>query len=137
MADDWDCMCTQSNNVLTCYNNCPGDPNAFGAQQTKISYCNAANVYGTAAAAVATTTGSPSQSSGVSQSGVSQSGAAESSGASETSAPFVMESGGTSSSSAATPTSSSAKSEKGAATELGVEAGSLFVAMILGIGAAL
>ncbi|OTA29517.1 hypothetical protein BTJ68_09341 [Hortaea werneckii EXF-2000] len=41
-ATDWDCLCTQQTNVLTCYNNCPSDPNAFGAQQTKTSYCNAA-----------------------------------------------------------------------------------------------
>lgn len=40
--NDWDCLCTQSTNVLTCYNNCPSDPNAFGAQQTQTSYCNAA-----------------------------------------------------------------------------------------------
>merc|ERR1711939_1139181 len=40
-ATDWDCLCTQQTNVLTCYNNCPSDPNAFGAQQTKTSYCNA------------------------------------------------------------------------------------------------
>lgn len=41
-ANDWDCLCTQSTNVLICYNNCPNDPNAFGASQTKTSYCNAA-----------------------------------------------------------------------------------------------
>lgn len=41
-STDWDCLCNQINNVLTCYNNCPTDPNAFGVQQTKLSYCNAA-----------------------------------------------------------------------------------------------
>ncbi|EME84207.1 uncharacterized protein MYCFIDRAFT_195328 [Pseudocercospora fijiensis CIRAD86] len=41
-SQDWDCMCTQSQNVLTCYNNCPSDPNKFGAEQTSVSYCNAA-----------------------------------------------------------------------------------------------
>jgi hypothetical protein len=40
--NDWDCLCEQSNNVLTCYNNCPSDPNRFGVEQTKVSYCNAA-----------------------------------------------------------------------------------------------
>jgi len=44
--NDWDCLCTQQTNVLTCYNNCPSDPNAFGAQQTQTSYCNAAKAYG-------------------------------------------------------------------------------------------
>lgn len=39
---DWVCKCEQSKNVLTCYNNCPSDPRAFGAQQTSLSYCNAA-----------------------------------------------------------------------------------------------
>jgi len=39
---DWSCLCTQSTNVLTCYNNCPSDPNAFGSQQQQTSYCNAA-----------------------------------------------------------------------------------------------
>lgn len=41
-ANDWDCMCTQQTNVMTCYNNCPSDPNAVGASQTQTSYCNAA-----------------------------------------------------------------------------------------------
>jgi hypothetical protein len=40
--NDWDCLCEQSKNVLTCYNNCPSDPNRFGAEQTSVSYCNAA-----------------------------------------------------------------------------------------------
>jgi hypothetical protein len=40
--NDWDCLCEQSNNVLTCYNNCPSSPDRFGAEQTKVSYCNAA-----------------------------------------------------------------------------------------------
>jgi hypothetical protein len=40
-ANDWDCMCEQANNVLTCYNNCPSAPQKFGMEQTKVSYCNA------------------------------------------------------------------------------------------------
>ena len=44
-ANDWDCLCTQTTNVLTCYNNCPTDPNAFGVQQQQTSYCNAAKAY--------------------------------------------------------------------------------------------
>ncbi|KAH9817416.1 GPI anchored serine-threonine rich protein [Teratosphaeria destructans] len=42
---DWDCLCTQSTNVLTCYNNCPSDPNAFGSKQQNTAYCNAAKAY--------------------------------------------------------------------------------------------
>lgn len=54
-------MCTRANDVLTCYNNCPGDPDQFGAQQTKISYCNAAAAYGSSAlASAAASTAGPS-----------------------------------------------------------------------------
>ncbi|EED23963.1 GPI anchored serine-threonine rich protein [Talaromyces stipitatus ATCC 10500] len=44
-VNDWSCLCEQSNNVLTCYNNCPGDDGHFGAQQRMTSYCNAAKAY--------------------------------------------------------------------------------------------
>jgi hypothetical protein len=131
-TNDWDCMCNQANNVLTCYNNCPNDPNAFSAQQVKVSYCNAASVYGTSASAVPTSTGTPSQPSNVSPSG------AQSSDASETSSSSTpLESSDSSSASAAIPSSSSVKSEKGAATGLVIDAGSLLVAVILGMGAAI
>ncbi|KAF2864081.1 hypothetical protein K470DRAFT_51623 [Piedraia hortae CBS 480.64] len=39
---DWDCLCEQSNNVKTCYNNCPTDPRAYAIGQQTESYCNAA-----------------------------------------------------------------------------------------------
>ncbi|KXL44286.1 hypothetical protein M433DRAFT_279719 [Acidomyces richmondensis BFW] len=56
-ANDWDCLCTQSTNVLTCYNNCPSDPNAFAAQQQNTAYCNAAKAYGsTSSSATASAT---------------------------------------------------------------------------------
>ncbi|KAF2166838.1 hypothetical protein M409DRAFT_54618 [Zasmidium cellare ATCC 36951] len=44
-TNDWDCMCEQSNNVLTCYNNCPSDPRRNGIDQQNVSYCNAAKAY--------------------------------------------------------------------------------------------
>ncbi|KAK3714184.1 hypothetical protein LTR37_007986 [Vermiconidia calcicola] len=44
--NDWSCLCFQSKNILTCYNNCPDDPNAFGAQQESQQYCQAAQQYG-------------------------------------------------------------------------------------------
>ena len=44
-ANDWHCLCTQQTNVVTCYNNCPSDPDAFGAKQKEESWCNAAKAY--------------------------------------------------------------------------------------------
>ncbi|RAL09341.1 GPI anchored serine-threonine rich protein [Aspergillus homomorphus CBS 101889] len=40
--NDWDCLCTQSQNVLTCYNVCPSDPGHYSVTQQQVSYCNAA-----------------------------------------------------------------------------------------------
>lgn len=40
--NDWSCLCDASQQVDTCYNNCPSHPDAFGQQQTTTSYCNAA-----------------------------------------------------------------------------------------------
>ncbi|OJZ88006.1 hypothetical protein ASPFODRAFT_58881 [Aspergillus luchuensis CBS 106.47] len=40
--NDWSCLCTQSKNMLTCYNDCPSDPNHTSADQQKMEYCNAA-----------------------------------------------------------------------------------------------
>ena len=42
-SQDWDCLCEQANNVLTCYNNCPSAPDRFGYEQTKVANCNAAS----------------------------------------------------------------------------------------------
>ncbi|KAI9039472.1 GPI anchored serine-threonine rich protein [Aspergillus affinis] len=38
----WDCLCEQTNNVLTCYNNCPSDPDRGTTAQQLDSYCRAA-----------------------------------------------------------------------------------------------
>ncbi|USW58581.1 hypothetical protein Slin15195_G119000 [Septoria linicola] len=48
--NDWDCLCEQANNVLTCYNNCPSAPDRFGFEQTKVANCNAASAYGSSSA---------------------------------------------------------------------------------------
>ncbi|PYH46148.1 GPI anchored serine-threonine rich protein [Aspergillus saccharolyticus JOP 1030-1] len=40
--NDWSCLCTQSQNVLTCYSNCPSDPGRYTVSQQEVSYCNAA-----------------------------------------------------------------------------------------------
>ncbi|KAL2817873.1 hypothetical protein BJX63DRAFT_96673 [Aspergillus granulosus] len=44
--NEWDCLCEQTNNLLTCYNNCPRDGGRNGVQQQKVSYCNAAEAAG-------------------------------------------------------------------------------------------
>ncbi|KAI7335472.1 hypothetical protein KC354_g17860 [Hortaea werneckii] len=72
--NDWDCLCTQQTNVLTCYNNCPSDPNAFGAQQTQTSYCNAAKAYGSSSSSSSrTVSATASVSSSLSEAIASQS----------------------------------------------------------------
>ncbi|KAL4969001.1 GPI anchored serine-threonine rich protein [Aspergillus stella-maris] len=56
-ANEWDCLCEQTNNMLTCYNNCPGDPARNGVNQQRISYCNAAGqLSSTSTSATATST---------------------------------------------------------------------------------
>ncbi|PGH10376.1 hypothetical protein GX51_00134 [Blastomyces parvus] len=47
-TQDWDCLCTHHNNVLTCYNNCPGDQGRHGVESSKVAMCNAAKQFGTA-----------------------------------------------------------------------------------------
>ena len=106
-ANDWDCLCTQSTNVLTCYNNCPSDPNAFGAQQTQTSYCNAAKAYGSSASSSLTATASVS--SGLSSALASQSSAISAATASAASAT------GSSASSASSGAASATGSATGAA----------------------
>ncbi|KAJ5212599.1 uncharacterized protein N7498_004245 [Penicillium cinerascens] len=47
ISNDWDCKCTGSENVANCYDNCPEDPNRFGAQQIREQNCINAKAYGT------------------------------------------------------------------------------------------
>ncbi|KAL1964282.1 hypothetical protein VTN77DRAFT_7102 [Rasamsonia byssochlamydoides] len=123
-ANDWKCLCEQSNNVLTCYNNCPGDPDRFGAEQTMTSYCNAAKAE------------APSSTTSASTATATSSANAEST--SSTAANGNSDSTSTSTSSASKSTSSSDSTSKGAAPRgLAVEAGTLFAAVALGMGVAL
>ncbi|KAL5358368.1 hypothetical protein BJX96DRAFT_146414 [Aspergillus floccosus] len=39
--NEWKCLCEQSTNVLTCYNNCPNHSDRFGVSQQTESYCRA------------------------------------------------------------------------------------------------
>ncbi|KAL2832024.1 hypothetical protein BDW59DRAFT_139565 [Aspergillus cavernicola] len=42
--NEWGCLCEQTNNLLTCYNNCPEDTGRTGVEQQRVSYCNAAGL---------------------------------------------------------------------------------------------
>ncbi|KAL2872159.1 GPI anchored serine-threonine rich protein [Aspergillus lucknowensis] len=59
-ANEWDCLCEQTNNLLTCYNNCPGDGGRNGVQQQKVSYCNAAGMFSSTTTSTRTTSTSTS-----------------------------------------------------------------------------
>ncbi|KAF2142369.1 uncharacterized protein K452DRAFT_17584 [Aplosporella prunicola CBS 121167] len=41
-ANDWVCLCNTHQDILTCYNNCPGLPARSGVQSQVASYCGAA-----------------------------------------------------------------------------------------------
>jgi len=69
-SNDYSCLCQAWTDVTTCYNNCPGHADAFGAQQSKLSFCNAASANPTSKATAATSaatsagTAAPSTTSG-------------------------------------------------------------------------
>ncbi|KAJ5893869.1 hypothetical protein N7495_005560 [Penicillium taxi] len=44
-SSDWDCLCTQSTNVVGCYNNCPDDQDRIGAQTIRQQNCANAKAY--------------------------------------------------------------------------------------------
>jgi len=46
-ANDWSCLCQESTNLLTCYNNCPKDSDRSGVQSQVTSYCGAASAANT------------------------------------------------------------------------------------------
>ncbi|KAI9928572.1 hypothetical protein MW887_001786 [Aspergillus wentii] len=108
-SNDWKCLCEQSNNVLTCYNNCTHHPDRDGAKQSKESYCSAAEANSalntsTLSAATPTSTLPPS--------------------AASTTTSAATESG--------------TNFSKGAAAGLNIEAGTLVAAAVVaGLGAAL
>ncbi|EAW22917.1 GPI anchored serine-threonine rich protein [Aspergillus fischeri NRRL 181] len=104
--NDWKCLCDQSINVLTCYNNCPGHPDSFGAEQTKTSYCNAAQAY--SPSSTSTSAGTATRTSSATQTA-------------ETAATTTTTSSGFS------PTPST-----GAAAGLAVEGGSVLAAVLAG-----
>ncbi|OJD21061.1 hypothetical protein ACJ73_07602 [Blastomyces percursus] len=95
-AQDWDCLCTQYGNVLTCYNNCPTDPGRFAVESSKVANCNAAKQFGTARSSASAPKPTATQASGTAGNGGSHasqtSGAGKPTGtgpASETETPNV------------------------------------------------
>ncbi|EEH41571.1 hypothetical protein PAAG_03134 [Paracoccidioides lutzii Pb01] len=73
VPNDWQCLCTQHTNVLTCYNNCPNDLGRHGAESSKIANCNAASQFAT------TPTATPTQSPTSSDSGAEPTGSSSAS----------------------------------------------------------
>ena len=61
-GNDYACLCQQYGNLLTCYDNCPGDPARSGASQQQSQNCMAASAYGTTTLMVASSTSSGSSS---------------------------------------------------------------------------
>lgn len=53
MSTDYDCLCTQYTNLLTCYNNCPNDSGVTTVQQQREQYCTAASAYPSTSSTVA------------------------------------------------------------------------------------
>jgi hypothetical protein len=99
-----------SPSLNSCYNNCPNDSGATGAQQTKESYCNAASLYVTTTTPVV--------------SGISSTALAASSGSGKTAASSV-------------PTASAKASSTAGAAARAVETGGMIAAVMLGLAAAL
>ncbi|KAI9773930.1 MAG: hypothetical protein M1840_006156 [Geoglossum simile] len=67
-SNNYSCLCQAWTNVVICYENCPGHPEAFGAQQYKLSYCNAASANPTSAATVTSAPSSAATAAGTSSS---------------------------------------------------------------------
>jgi len=58
---DYACLCEQWGNVLTCYNNCPGDQGRYAVEASQTANCNAASLL--APTSTSTTRPSPTASS--------------------------------------------------------------------------
>lgn len=113
---DYSCLCTQWNNVLTCYNNCPADQGRYGVESSKQANCNAASLLSSASKTASITSSSTASSS---------------------SAPTTTTTGGASITSTASP-SGSAKPNAAAGMRgdgfVGVEVGGLMALLAIGLG---
>ncbi|BDD55087.1 hypothetical protein MPDQ_006850 [Monascus purpureus] len=130
--NDWKCLCEQSTNVLTCYNNCPGDSGQFGAQQTKESYCNAANAY----APSSSTTSTAATSTGI-ETSIAVASTASGSNAVATGGSGASVTSGGSSATGTASGSSATETAKSAGSAFAINSGSLSAALLLAMGFAL
>lgn len=125
--NDWKCLCDNQRAVLTCYDNCPSDPNRFGAEQTSVSWCNAAKAYSSSSSssnATVSTSSSASSSTGSSSATATDAEATETGSSSST---------GSRSSSASAASSSATDS---AAGNIALPAGGV-IAAVFGLAAAM
>ncbi|KAI9867165.1 MAG: hypothetical protein M1813_009443 [Trichoglossum hirsutum] len=86
--NDYGCLCNVWTNINTCYNNCPGHPDSFGAQQSKVSFCGAASANPTSTSSAFSAPGSstPSAAASTTSGGVRVSGTATAAATSSTGA---------------------------------------------------
>ncbi|KAI4716922.1 hypothetical protein E4T48_06890 [Aureobasidium sp. EXF-10727] len=129
---DYDCLCNGYTNLLVCYNQCPNDPNAFGASQNKVQYCQAASQQSQSQTQSQTQSATASVSSSLSS---ALSRASSSASAASSSASSVQSSASRSASSAAS-SASAAATHTGAASNMGVPAAGV-LGMVLGAAALL
>ncbi|KAM0689853.1 hypothetical protein Q7P36_010725 [Cladosporium allicinum] len=118
-SNDWDCLCANSQAVLTCYDNCPSDPRRPSEEQTNTSYCNAAKAYPSSSSS---SSAFSAVSSGASQTSGSASSTASDSEASETDSASSATSSGASRASSASESAASATGDSSAAGNLNVPA---------------
>ncbi|RDL37901.1 uncharacterized protein BP5553_05334 [Venustampulla echinocandica] len=76
-TSDYSCLCQKWGDVLTCYLQCPNDPNFSGAQSSKATYCQNASVYAstTTSAAVSKAVSPTATSGGAANTDAGESGA--------------------------------------------------------------
>ncbi|KPI44097.1 uncharacterized protein AB675_6294 [Cyphellophora attinorum] len=79
-TNDWGCLCTQYINLLTCYNNCPGDTGVASVQQQREQYCNFASVYSSSTTRISAASTTASSSATSSSDETAQTGFASASG---------------------------------------------------------
>ncbi|KAF2461455.1 hypothetical protein BDY21DRAFT_368673 [Lineolata rhizophorae] len=127
-ANDWQCLCDAYEQVVTCWNNCPNSDQAFGDEQTKTSYCNAAEAQNPSSD---TTTAAAAATTGATTGGASSAAATGSAAANSASSAIGTPTGDSSSDSTATGSAASASSS-GAAGGVYVPAGG-FVAAVVGL----
>jgi len=61
VSTDYDCQCQQWKNIITCYNNCPDDPDQFTAGGQRDIFCGYASQFASTTAKVAAATQVPTE----------------------------------------------------------------------------